>query len=98
VNLPCFLFSSGVQGGLVTCGRPIIKSAAPSFCNIHLQRSQKSIAQAYRKVGFNPPLTAKVTPKFSVLVAECVLQIQDKRRQSLKAAARQKCTRDGKVD
>ncbi|RLN30680.1 hypothetical protein C2845_PM05G20220 [Panicum miliaceum] len=96
---PCaYITKSGVQGGLVTCGRPIIKSAAPSFCNIHLQRSQKSIAQAYRKVGFNPPLTGKVTPKFSVVVAECVRQIQDKRRQSLKAAARQKCTRDGKVD
>nr|CAB3461837.1 unnamed protein product [Digitaria exilis] len=88
----------GVQGGLVTCGRPIIKSAAPSLCNTHLQRSQKSIAQAYRKVGFNPALTSKVTPKFSVLVAEFVRQIQGKRRQALKAAERQKCPKDGEVD
>lgn len=73
-------FSSGPQGGLVTCGRPIIKSAAPSLCNMHLQKCQKNIAAAYRKVGFNPSLTGKVTPKFSVLVAECVRQIQDKRR------------------
>ncbi|XP_066363703.1 uncharacterized protein [Miscanthus floridulus] len=86
---PCaYITKSGLQGGLVTCGRPIIKSAAPSLCNIHLQRCQKSIAQAYRKVGFNPPLTGKVTPKFSVLVAECVRQIQDKRRKSLKPTAR----------
>ncbi|CAN6338054.1 unnamed protein product [Urochloa humidicola] len=96
---PCaYITKSGVQGGLVTCGRPIIKSAAPSFCNIHLQRSQKSIAQAYRKVGINPPLTGKVTPKFSVLVTECVRQIQEKRRQSLNVAARQKYPKDGKVD
>lgn len=96
---PCaYITKSGVQGGLVTCGRPIIKSAAPSLCYIHLQRCQKSIAQAYRKVGFNPPLTGKVTPKLSILVAECVRQIQDKRRQSLKSAARQKCPKNGKVD
>ncbi|WVZ97732.1 hypothetical protein U9M48_043246 [Paspalum notatum var. saurae] len=88
----------GVPGGLVTCGRPIVKSAAPSLCNIHLQRCQKSIAQAYRKAGFNPPLTGKVTPKFSVLVAECVRQIQEKRRQTLKSAARPKCPKNGKVD
>ncbi|AQK94195.1 uncharacterized protein LOC100275726 [Zea mays] len=85
---PCAsIIKSGPQGGLVTCGRPIIKSAAPSLCNMHLQKCQKNIAAAYRKVGFNPSLTGKVTPKFSVLVAECVRQIQDKRRKSLKATA-----------
>ncbi|XP_062180587.1 uncharacterized protein LOC133884988 [Phragmites australis] len=96
---PCaYVIKSGVQTGQVTCGRPIIKSAAPSLCNIHMQRSQKNIAQAYRKVGFSPPSTGKITPRFSVLVAECVRQIQDKRRQSLNAAARQKCPKDEKVD
>jgi hypothetical protein len=54
---------------------------------MHLQKCQKNIEAAYRKVGFNPSLTGKVTPKFSVLVAECVRQIQDKRRKSLKATA-----------
>ncbi|KAJ1262454.1 hypothetical protein BS78_09G108900 [Paspalum vaginatum] len=96
---PCaYITKSGVPGGLVTCGRPIVKSAAPSLCNIHLQRCQKSIAQAYRKAGFNPPLTGKVTPKFSVLVAECVRQIQEKRRQTVKSSARPKCPKNGKVD
>uniref|UniRef100_A0A0A9EC42 KANL2-like probable zinc-finger domain-containing protein n=1 Tax=Arundo donax TaxID=35708 RepID=A0A0A9EC42_ARUDO len=87
-----YVTKSGLPNGQVICGRPIIKSAAPSLCNIHLQRSQKNIAQAYRKVGFNPSPTGKITPRFSVLIAECVRQIQDKRRQSLK------CPKDEKVD
>ncbi|KAL6619993.1 hypothetical protein ACP70R_035132 [Stipagrostis hirtigluma subsp. patula] len=96
---PCaFVTKSVSQTGQIICGRPIIKSASPALCNIHLQRCQKNIAQAYKKVGFNPPLTGKISPKFSVLVAECVRQIQAKRRESLSAAARQKCPKDGKVD
>ncbi|KAL6865002.1 hypothetical protein ACP4OV_016153 [Aristida adscensionis] len=87
------------QSGQVVCGRPIIKSAAPALCNIHLQRCQKNIAQAYKKVGFNPPLTGKISPKLSVMIAECVRQIQAKRLES-----RQKCPnpspnpKGGKVD
>ncbi|KAE8793354.1 INO80 complex subunit D-like [Hordeum vulgare] len=77
--------------------RPILKASVPSLCNVHLQRSQKNISQAYKKVGFNPPPTGQISPDFSVLVAECVHQIQARRRESRSAAAGKKCPKDGKV-
>ncbi|GJN14023.1 hypothetical protein PR202_gb00796 [Eleusine coracana subsp. coracana] len=97
---PCtYVMKSGIQTGQpATCGRPIIKSAVPSLCYVHFQRNQKNIAQAYKKVGFNPPPTGKITPKFSLLVAECVRHIQDKRRQSLNGAVQPRCPKDEKVD
>ncbi|KAL5230157.1 hypothetical protein ABZP36_028933 [Zizania latifolia] len=92
-----FVIKSGAQIGQITCSRPILKASVPSLCNVHLQRTQKYVAQAYKKVGFNPPPTGKVSPNFSLLVAECVRQIQAKRRESL-SAARKICPKDGKVD
>ncbi|KAG8085100.1 hypothetical protein GUJ93_ZPchr0010g9930 [Zizania palustris] len=54
-----FVIKSGAQIGQITCSRPILKASVPSLCNVHLQRTQKYIAQAYKKVGFNPPPTGK---------------------------------------
>lgn len=83
-----FIMRSGAQIGQITCSRPILKASVPSLCNVHLIRSQKHIVQAYKKVGFNPPSNGKVSPDFSLLVAECVRQIQQKRRESRSAPAR----------
>lgn len=91
------IIKSGAQIGQITCSRPILKASVPSLCNVHLQRSQKNISQAYKKVGFNPPPTGQISPDFSVLVAECVHQIQARRRESRSAAAGKKCPKDGKV-
>ncbi|BAS93250.1 uncharacterized protein [Oryza sativa Japonica Group] len=66
----------------ITCGRPILKASVPSLCNSHFQKCQKLITQGYKKFGVNPSPTGKVSPNFSLLVAECVRQIQAKRRES----------------
>uniref|UniRef100_J3M5T7 KANL2-like probable zinc-finger domain-containing protein n=2 Tax=Oryza brachyantha TaxID=4533 RepID=J3M5T7_ORYBR len=70
-----YITKSGAQLGQITCGRPILKASVPSLCNIHFQKSQKLIAHAYKKVGFNR------SPNFGLLVAESIRQIQAKRRE-----------------
>uniref|UniRef100_A0ACD5TK69 Uncharacterized protein n=1 Tax=Avena sativa TaxID=4498 RepID=A0ACD5TK69_AVESA len=92
------IIKSGVEIGQIACNRPILKASVPSLCNIHLVKSQRYISQAYKKVGFNPPPTGQISPDFSVLVAECVRQIQTRRRESRSAAEGKKCPKDGKVD
>ncbi|KAG6466610.1 hypothetical protein ZIOFF_075580 [Zingiber officinale] len=68
------------HSGPITCGKPVLRSSIPSLCHIHLQKSQRSISQALRKAGLNIYSTSKPAPKFSVLIAECVCQIQARRR------------------
>ncbi|VAI41242.1 unnamed protein product [Triticum turgidum subsp. durum] len=84
------MVKSGAQIGKSTHNTPILKASVPSLCNVHLQRSQKNISQAYKIVGFNPPPTGQISPDFSVLVAECVRQIQATRRESRSATAGKK--------
>ena len=84
------MIMSGAQIGKSTHNTPILKASVPSLCNVHLQRSQKNISQAYKIVGFNPPPTGQISPDFSVLVAECVRQIQATRRESRSATAGKK--------
>ncbi|XP_042415623.1 INO80 complex subunit D-like isoform X1 [Zingiber officinale] len=78
---PCsFVTKSCGHSGPITCGKPVLRSSIPSLCHIHLQKSQRSISQALRKAGLNIYSTSKPAPKFSVLIAECVRQIQARRR------------------
>jgi hypothetical protein len=74
-----FTFHSTQQTGQITCGKPILRVSNPSLCQVHLQRSQKGIAQALKKAGLNPSASNNLVPKFSVLVAESVRQIQARR-------------------
>ncbi|KAE8772164.1 INO80 complex subunit D-like [Hordeum vulgare] len=92
------MIKSGAQAGKNTHNVPILKASVPSLCNVHLQRSQRNISQAYKTVGFHPPPTGQISPNFSVLVAECVRKIQAQRREYPSAAAGKKYhDNDGKV-
>uniref|UniRef100_A0A0D9WEX1 KANL2-like probable zinc-finger domain-containing protein n=1 Tax=Leersia perrieri TaxID=77586 RepID=A0A0D9WEX1_9ORYZ len=92
-----FITKSSQQVGQMTCGKPIIKASVPSLCNTHFPKCQRLITQGYKKVGFNPPPTGNPSPNFSLLVAECVRQIQAKRRESPSVAARKISLKDGKM-
>ncbi|KAJ4752322.1 INO80 complex subunit D [Rhynchospora pubera] len=74
-----FVIRSTQQTGQIICGRPVLKAVMPSLCQVHLQRSQKGIAQALKRVGVNPSASNNPVPKFSILVAESVRQIQARR-------------------
>ena len=65
----------------ITCGKPVIKATVPCLCPVHFQKIQKQISQALKKAGVNS--SSKATPKFYVLIAESVRQIQARRRKAL---------------
>ncbi|KAG2720906.1 hypothetical protein I3760_02G056000 [Carya illinoinensis] len=68
------------QAGPITCGKPILRSTIPSLCSVHFQKAQKHVTRALKKAGLNVSSSSKLAPKFHVLVAEYVRQIQAKRR------------------
>lgn len=72
------------QAGPITCGKPILRSTTPSLCVVHFQKSQKDVTRALRKAGLNVSLSSKLAPKFHIMVAEYVHQIQKKRRAAAK--------------
>ena len=78
---------SSAQQGPILCGRPILKSTIPSLCNIHFPKAQKDVKHALKKAGLNVSSSSKLAPKFHVVIAEYVHQIQAKRR----AAQKHKC-------
>uniref|UniRef100_A0A0V0HNT5 KAT8 regulatory NSL complex subunit 2 n=1 Tax=Solanum chacoense TaxID=4108 RepID=A0A0V0HNT5_SOLCH len=71
--------------GPILCGKPILRSAVPSYCSLHSQKAEKHVARALKKAGLNGSNTSKIVPKFHVIVAECVSQIQNRRRAAQKA-------------
>ncbi|KAF3328534.1 INO80 complex subunit D-like protein [Carex littledalei] len=75
----CAFVKSSQQSGQSICGKPVLKAAMPSLCQVHLQRSQKGITQALKKAGLNPSASNNPVPKFSVLIAQSVRQIQARR-------------------
>ncbi|XP_052208054.1 uncharacterized protein LOC127811902 [Diospyros lotus] len=77
---PCEYVIKSAQAGPITCGRPILRARVPAFCNVHLQKAQRLL----KKAGLHASSSSKVAPRFHVIVAECVHQIQAKRRASLK--------------
>ncbi|XP_011037036.1 PREDICTED: INO80 complex subunit D-like [Populus euphratica] len=77
---PCGYVIKSAQAGPITCGKPILRSTAPSLCTIHLQKAQKHVTQALRKAGLNVSSSSKLAPKFHVIVTEYVRQIQFKRK------------------
>lgn len=72
-----------VQAGPVLCGKPILRSAVPSLCPLHFQKAERQVNNALKKAGLNAASSSKqLPPKFHVLVAEYVRQIQTKRREA----------------
>ncbi|KAK6144937.1 hypothetical protein DH2020_021757 [Rehmannia glutinosa] len=71
--------------GPILCGKPILRSTVPSYCPLHFQKAEKHMARALKKAGLNVTSTSKLAPKFHVIVAEYVRQIQHKRRAAQKA-------------
>ncbi|XP_020592291.1 INO80 complex subunit D-like [Phalaenopsis equestris] len=62
------------------CAKPVLRAASPSLCPAHFQRAQRQVSQALKKAGLNVYSYNKPFPKLSVLISECVRQIQAKRR------------------
>ncbi|MCD7460004.1 hypothetical protein HAX54_042653, partial [Datura stramonium] len=71
--------------GPILCGKPILRSTVPSYCSLHFQKAEKHVTRALKKAGLNVSNTSKLAPKFHVIVAEYVSQIQNKRRAAQKA-------------
>ncbi|KAJ8615813.1 hypothetical protein MRB53_035185 [Persea americana] len=69
------------QTGPVICGKPILRAAVPSLCTAHFQKGKKHVSQALKKAGFTST-ASKPAPKFHVIIAEFVHQIQSKRREA----------------
>ncbi|POO03373.1 KAT8 regulatory NSL complex subunit [Trema orientale] len=82
---PCNYVIKSAQAGPITCGKPILRSTAPSLCSVHFQKAQKHVTRALKKAGLNVSSSSKLAPKFHVIVAEYVRQIQAKRRALQKA-------------
>ncbi|KAJ0644750.1 putative KAT8 regulatory NSL complex subunit 2 [Helianthus annuus] len=68
------------QAGPIICGKPILKCTVPSLCTPHFQKAEKHVARALKKAGLNTSSTSKLAPKFHVIIAEYVRQIQSNRR------------------
>ena len=65
--------------------KPVLRSTVPSLCPLHLQKAEKHVTRALRKAGLNVTSTSQLAPKYHVVVAEFVRQIQSKRRAAQKA-------------
>ncbi|GAB4825602.1 hypothetical protein Ancab_008476 [Ancistrocladus abbreviatus] len=76
----CNYVIKSAQAGPIICGKPILRAAVPSLCNVHFQKGQKHVTRALKKAGLNVASSSKLAPKFHVIVAEYVRQIQAKRR------------------
>ncbi|XP_052199259.1 uncharacterized protein LOC127806182 [Diospyros lotus] len=81
----CTYVTKSSTTGPTFCMKPILRAAVPSLCSVHLQKAEKHVTRALRKAGLNVTSTSKLAPKFHVVVAEYVRQIQSKRRAAQKA-------------
>ncbi|CAD5166471.1 unnamed protein product [Musa acuminata subsp. malaccensis] len=71
------------QSGPITCGKPVLRVAEPSLCHVHFLKVQRSISKVFKSGGLNISSSSRAAHKLSVLIAECVRQIQDTRREAL---------------
>ncbi|KAE8697681.1 RNA-binding family protein [Hibiscus syriacus] len=76
----CTYVIKSAHAGPITCGKPILRSAVPSLCTAHFQKTQKNVNRALKKANLNVSSLSKLAPMFHVIVAEYVHQIQAKRR------------------
>lgn len=84
----CNYVIKSAQAGPIMCGKPILRSTVPALCNIHFQKAQKHVTHALKKAGLNVSSSSKLAPKFHVIVAEYVRQIQSKRRDAQRHASK----------
>lgn len=77
-----FIFSAH---GLVPCGKPVLRSTVPCYCSIHFLKAQQHVYRALRKAGLNITSTNKFAPKMHVIVTEYVHEIQERRKNDLRA-------------
>ncbi|XP_031283887.1 INO80 complex subunit D-like [Pistacia vera] len=73
---PCDYVIKSAQAGPITCGKPILRSTVPALCTVHFQKAQKHVTRALKKAGLNVSSSSKLAPKFHVIVAEYIRQIQ----------------------
>nr|GEW74784.1 INO80 complex subunit D-like [Tanacetum cinerariifolium] len=76
----CSYVIKSSQAGPIICGKPILKCTVPRLCAPHFQKAEKHVARALKKAGLNGSSTNKLAPKFHVIIAEYVRQIQSIRR------------------
>lgn len=76
----CTYVIKSAMAGPITCGKPILRSTVPSLCSVHFQKAETTLKKALKKAGLNNSSSSKLAPKFHVIVAEYVRQIQAKRR------------------
>ncbi|XP_027364063.1 INO80 complex subunit D-like [Abrus precatorius] len=81
---PCNYVIKTAQAGPITCGKPILRSAVPSLCLVHSHKAQKHLTRTFKRIGLNVSSPGKIAPKFHILVAEYVHQIQAKRISELR--------------
>ncbi|EHA8590860.1 putative INO80 complex subunit D [Cocos nucifera] len=91
----CTFVVKSAPTGSIICGKPVLRAAVPSLCSMHFKRAQKSVLQALKKAGVS---SSKSTPNFHVIIAECIHQIQSKRRAALSTAAENVAVKDENVD
>jgi hypothetical protein len=82
--LLCFPKSSTQTGPLLCC-KPVLRSTVPLLCPTHMPVAEKHLIRVLKRAGLNISSTKKLAPKFHVVVAEYVRQIQTKRRAARKA-------------
>nr|GMC58674.1 INO80 complex subunit D-like [Ipomoea batatas] len=90
---PCSYSIKSSPTGPILCGKPVLRSMVPCLCSPHLEKADKYATRALKKAGLNISSTSKLAPKFHVIVAEYVNQIQNRRR-ALKAASENSETKE----
>ncbi|KAF3954781.1 hypothetical protein ACB098_08G003000 [Castanea mollissima] len=81
----CTYCIKSTQTGPILCCKPVLRSTVPLLCPTHMQVAEKHLIRALKRAGLNISSTKKLAPKFHVVVAEYVRQIQTKRRAARKA-------------
>lgn len=81
---PCEFYLKSAHG-LVPCGKPVLRSTVPCYCSIHFLKAQQHVYRALRKAGLNITSTNKFAPKMHVIVTEYVHEIQERRKNDLRA-------------
>lgn len=86
-------FNSEPTGSII-CGKPVLRAAVPSLCSVHFQRAHMNVLEALKKAGLNLFSLRKPTPNLHVIIAECIHQIQSKRRAALSTAIENLAVKD----
>ncbi|MQL94203.1 hypothetical protein Taro_026851 [Colocasia esculenta] len=91
----CMFPIKSVHTGPITCGKPVFRAEPLSYCPTHVQKVQKNVSQALKKAGL-PQNYSRPSPKINIIIAECVRQIQAKRREAQEATEKE--TDEGVAD